>query len=179
MDLNDFKNLADSISSIATTSTVFIGGVWAYLRFVRNREAHPKIEFSVDVEFVQRQDGYWIVEAVALVDNKGLVRHNILKFNFSIRYLKAGDPVEPDTKFLVAMPHSVAKGTWLPDGWGDSFVEPGVKTRYSAIARIPVEATTVLIHGKFFYPDKDWHTADKLLAVPKMPNSGDSPHPQS
>ena len=146
-----------------------VGGVWALLRFIRTREAHPKIEFNVDVNFVHLQGDFWIVEAVAHIHNKGLVRHNITKFAFSIRYLTAADPVEPDQGFLVCMPHSAAKGSWLPGGWGDSFVEPGIQTRYSAPARIPKEATTVLIHGKFFYKNKDWHTADKLLAVPPIP----------
>ncbi len=171
MDLAHFKDLADGISKYTPVLAVLIGGVWACRRFYRTREGHPKVEFNVDVEFIRRQGGYWIVEAVALMDNKGLVRHKIPRINFSIRYLKADDPVEPDTKFFVAIPHSAAKGTWLPEGWEYTFVEPGIKTRYTVIARVPVEATTVLIHGKFFYRNGEDHTADKLLAVPETPSA--------
>ena len=163
-----FKNIATGISSGITAFAVILGGAWAYLRFIRNREAHPKVEFEVDVNFVRMQGDFWIVEAVAHIDNKGLVRHNISKFTFSIRYLTATDPVESDGRFLVCMPHSAAKGSWLPHAWEDSFVEPGIQTRYSSPARIPKNATVVLIHGKFFYENKDWHTSDKLLAVPSL-----------
>ena len=165
----EFKDLAAGISSGATALAVILGSGWAFLRFVLQREAHPKIEFEADVNFVRLQGDFWIVEAVAHVRNKGLVRHNIRKFTFSIRYLTAADPVQPDQQFLVCLPHSAAKGSWLPAGWGDTFVEPGIHTRYSAPARIPKDATTVLIHGKFDYGSKDWHTSDKLLAVPSAP----------
>ena len=167
----EFKELAAGISSSATALAVLLGSGWVFVRFVLTREAHPKIEFEVEVNFVRLQGDFWIVEAVAHIHNKGLVRHNITKFAFSIRYLTAADPVAPDQRFLVCLPHSAAKGSWLPSGWGDSFVEPGIHTRYSAPARIPKDATTVLIHGKFFYANKDWHTADKLLAVPSCPQT--------
>ena len=114
------------------------------------------------------QGDFRVVEAVAHIANKGLVRHNIPKFKFSVRYLTTADPVESNDRFLVCMPHSAAKGSWLPDAWKDSFAEPGIHTRYSSSARIPKDATVVLIHGKFFYENKDWHTADKLLAVPSL-----------
>ena len=165
------KALASGIRDSIPAAAVIVGGIWVLLRFVRNREAYPRVEFDVDVNFVLKQGDFWIVEAVAHFDNKGLVRHNISKFTFSIRYLTASDPVEPDQGFLVCMPHSAAKGTWLPDSWGDSFVEPGIHTRYSSLARIPKDATAILIHGKFFYENKDWHTADKLLAVPPLTGS--------
>ena len=165
----EFKDIAAGISSCTTALAVILGGLWACWRFVLTREAHPKVEFEVDVNFVRLQGDFWIVEAVAHIGNKGLVRHNITRFTFSIRYLTAADPVEPDDRFLVCLPHSAAKGSWLPDAWGDSFVEPGIHTRYSAPARIPKDAITVLIHGKFFYENKDWHTADKLLVVPPAP----------
>lgn len=166
MTPTEFKDLAAGVSSFTPALAVTVGGVWALLRFIRTREAHPKIEFNVDVNFVRLQGDFWIVEAVANIENKGLVRHRTPKFTFSIRYLTAADLVEPDARFGVRLPHSAAKGSWLPDDWDKSFVEPGVHTRYSAPARIPKEATTILIHGKFHYENDEWHTADKLLAVP-------------
>ena len=166
MPLTDFKELAAGISSCATALAVLLGSGWVFVRFVLTREAHPKIQFNVDVNFVRLQGDFWIVEAVANIENKGLVRHRTPKFTFSIRYLTAADPVEPDARFGVRLPHSAAKGSWLPDDWDKSFVEPGIHTRYSAPARIPKEATTILIHGKFHYENDEWHTADKLLAVP-------------
>lgn len=167
----EFKDLAAGISSCTTALAVVGGGLWALWRFVLTRGAHPKIEFEVDVNFVRLQGDFWIVEAIANIHNKGLVRHRSPEFTFSIRYLTASDPVKPDDRFLVCLPHRAAKGSWLPDKRDKTFVEPGVHTRYSAPARIPKDATTVLIHGKFHYENREWHTADKLLAVPSSPHT--------
>ena len=58
-------------------------------------------------------------------------------------------------------------GSWIPKEWECTFIEPGLKTRYSHIATVPDNATFLLIHGKFNYQDeKEFHTADKLLRVP-------------
>src|SRR5688572_30651737 len=92
--LQRLGHLASTIESFATVLALLIGGVWTYQRFVRTRESHPKIEFSVDVTFVVKQGGKWLSEAIALVENKGLVRHDIVQFTFSIRYLLPTDPIE-------------------------------------------------------------------------------------
>lgn len=145
-----------------------MGGIWTYRRFVRTRESHPKIEFSVDVRFVLKQHGRWLAEAVAVVENKGLVRHDVVKFGFSIRYLLPTDAIEAQRGFLAYLPHKGGSGSWLPEGWGNTFVEPGLRTRYSAPIAIDGDASAVLLHGKFYYPNGDWHTADKLVLVPAV-----------
>jgi hypothetical protein len=168
MNLADFDHLASALSALATIIALVVGGAWTYQRFVRTREANPKIEFEVNVEFVVRQQGLWIAEALAFLENKGLVRHDITEFSFSIRYLLAGDPIEASKGFLAYVPHDGGSGSWLPPDWGNTFIEPGLRTRYSALIRVPAEASAVLIHGKFFYPDGDWHTSDRLVAVPRF-----------
>lgn len=164
--LEQLGQLASTIESIATVVALLIGGVWTYQRFVRTRESHPKIEFSVDVTFVVKQRGNWLAEAIAVVENKGLVRHDIVTFTFDIRYLLPTDSIEPRDGFLAYIPHSGGKGSWLPEGWGNTFIEPGLRTRYSCPIVIPAEASAVLIHGKFYYPDGEWHTSDQLVLVP-------------
>lgn len=164
--ISQFQQLASAIEAVATVLALLVGGLWTYQRFVRTRESHPKIEFSVDVSFVVKQQGHWLAEAVAFVENKGLVRHDIVKFTFSIRYLLPTDPIEAREGFLAYVPHKGGNGSWLPEGWGNTFIEPGLRTRYSSPIAIADNASAVLIHGKFYYPDGDWHTADKLVLVP-------------
>jgi hypothetical protein len=166
VDYADFNDLANGLSSIATIVALAIGAIWTYQRFVRTREANPRIEFTVDIAFVTIQNGHWVAEAIAFLQNKGLVRHDITIFSFEVRYLLGGDPVEAKNGFLVYIPNQGSEGSWLPKGWGNTFIEPGLMTRYSALIRIPSDATAVLIHGRFLYADNDWHTADKLVAVP-------------
>lgn len=167
MTFDDFDHLMSGLSSVVTIGAVVVGGIWAYRRFIRNREACPKIEFTVDVNFVHWQGGKWIVEALAFLDNKGLVKQSISRFTFDLRYTLPTDPIRGRDEFLVYVPHKATDGSWLPKNWESTFVEPGLSTRYSCLASIPEDATTVLIHGKFFYESNDWHTADKLLKVPR------------
>ena len=172
MTYADFEHLASGLSSLATILALGVGAVWTYQRFIRTREANPKIQFTVDISFVTQQDNYWVAEALAFLENKGLVRHDIRTFSFDIRYLKKGDAIEAKNAFAVFVPHDGGEGTWLPSGWGETNIEPGLLTRYSSLIRVPIEATAVLIHGRFMYAENDWHTADKLVPVPTSAQQG-------
>lgn len=173
MHYDEFDHLMSGLSSLATVVALAIGGAWAYRRFIRTREACPKIEFTVDAGFVHKQNGFWIIELLACIENKGLVQHRISQFTFRLRYTLASDPVVGQSAFLVDVPHVAARGSWLPEGWQSTFVEPGIRTRYSCLAAVPDDATTVLIHGKFYYDDETWHTAERLLACPASSPPGE------
>lgn len=75
MNPENFSHVAGSIESLATVVALGIGGYWTYRRFIRQRENCPFIEFTVDVHFVGRQGGKWIVELIAYLENKGKVQH--------------------------------------------------------------------------------------------------------
>lgn len=164
------RNYAQAIQSVATVTAIIIGGIWAYFRFYKQREHSTRLEFTVDVEFVGLQDNRWLVEVVAFIENKGLVLHDIRNFVFDLRYLTNKDVLEDGEKninFQTNIKHSCKKGSWIPEDWESTFIEPGLKTRYSYIANVPAAATFLLIHGKFNYRDqKEFHTADKLIKVP-------------
>jgi hypothetical protein len=66
-----FKNFTASIQSIITSVALVGGGVWAYWRFVLNRESAHKVDVDVDVTFVLKQGDNWIIEGVASVKNPG------------------------------------------------------------------------------------------------------------
>jgi hypothetical protein len=162
-----FKNWTSGLSSLGTLFALIIGGYWTYKHFIDFREGAPKIEFTVDVSFIHKQAGRWIVEVIALLDNKGRVAHRMEKLTFDLRYTLPDDPVENKDGFLVYVPHKECTGSWIPLDWKCTFIEPGVRTRYSSVASLPVKATTVLVHGKFLYPNDDFHTADKIVSVPQ------------
>jgi hypothetical protein len=67
---------------------ILIGGIWTFWRFVLNGEGKPKIQFDIDLRIVGRQDSKIIIEAIAIVHNKGKVRHYIKKFFLDILILK-------------------------------------------------------------------------------------------
>jgi hypothetical protein len=162
-----FKNFTSGISSLATTIGLIVGGVWTYRKFIDFREAAPKIEFNVDLSFIRKQGGCWIIEVIAVVENKGRKAHLMKKFTFDLRYTLPNDPIKAEESFLAYIPNKACEGSWIPANWGGTFIEPGLRTRYSSVASIPESATTALLHGKFFYQSGTLHTSDKLFAVPK------------
>jgi hypothetical protein len=83
--------------------------------------------------------------------------------------LYSNDPVEPADQYggQVHFPHLVAKGSWLPSSKDYFFIEPGVKAKYSYIARVPAEARTIILHSWFEYGDgRHSHAAERTMACP-------------
>jgi hypothetical protein len=162
-----------TVNAAAAFIALCIGGTWAYIKIRKRREHFPRVEFTVDVSFAGLQKGQWVIEVLAFVDNKGLVRHLIREFAFDLRYISHDDALEEGGESIghqIRIPHLVKKGTWVPETWAASFIEPGLATRYSYIAAIPRDASFVLLHGKFSYEGgKYFHTADRLIKVPKEP----------
>ena len=171
MDWEKIALIINSLSSLATILALIIGGIWAYLRFVRQVEYFPHIEFGVDIQFVGLQNSEWLVELQALINNKGSVRHEIHDFQFDLRYLKKSDKLQDGDEKIghqTFIPHLLKEESWVEY---ITFVDPGNNGRYSYITTIPKDATFLLLHGRFRYKDENFfHTADKLIKVPTQNN---------
>ena len=168
----EFAQIASGIQSIVTAIAIVVGGYWALRRFGIAREGYPHIQFAADVQFIGFHDGWWIVELLALVENKGRARHDIKEFEFDLYSLNEGDAVTLAEEFgnQVHFPNLVAKGTWLSGTFNYFFIEPGVTAKYSHIARVPASAKAIILHAWFSYPDgKHGHTAERTIACPRVP----------
>ena len=123
-------------------------------------------------------DGKLIVEPVAVVENKGWVRHKVWEFSFDLLYLAKGAQVaEREEKDktgkifgTVAFTPHIDKRPWMPRKPGEldyTFVDPSVVQRYTAVVQVPLDAEYVLLTSKFKYEDKDsdFHTAQRAFNV--------------
>ena len=173
MTLNDFKTLADALQAVVTALGIVIGGIWALRRYVFQKEALPRIEFRVDVRFIGMQEGFWIVELLGLLENKGSVPHRIGDLRFELRVLEAGQaPVEggPEIQRQVSFAKVLKEGSWTPgDGPQVMAILPGVSLRYSHIAQLPASAAFALLHGRLTYQQGDIESfrSDIVVRVPK------------
>src|SRR5712692_10063387 len=70
-----------------------LSAMWVVWLFVIRREAEPGAELDLNVEFVGRQDGKWLIEVVAKLTNKSAVRHWYRQFRVVVRYLLPGDKI--------------------------------------------------------------------------------------
>ncbi|MER6425774.1 hypothetical protein [Streptomyces sp. NPDC001137] len=145
-------------------------------RLVQQREHAERIDFGVEVRFVSVHGDTWLVELAAMLDNKGQVQYATSHLTFELRCVYPEDPLitGADIGGQVLIPHVLITGSWLPQGWVATLIEPGLTTRYSFVASVPRSATAVLLHGAFRYRagnDASHHTAESFHAVPESPGS--------
>ena len=161
------------LESLVKIAAIIIGGWWAYRKFIRQREAHPKIEFQLDVRPLGRQSGRLLVELSASMKNAGAVRHKTPQFTLEVRYLLSSDTVQSgdsSINYQTVFPHStnhelkLEKRSFVP--WRP-FVEPGVTQVFTYVTDVPDASAYVLLLSKFSYDD-EWcttHTAQRVVHV--------------
>lgn len=176
MDPKAFSTWVTVVKDSATTLAIILGGVWALWKYVLRRESRAKIQFSLDLNLVARLDDKWIVEAIAVVENKGLVRHNVRDFRFDLHYLPRGAAVREGDERInqqVLFEPVVRKKYWIPPDWLSTFVDPGVTQRYTYVTWLPGDAAVALLYAQFRYPDADseFHTAQKAFPIPSSPGA--------
>jgi hypothetical protein len=168
MTLENFNHLAGGIASLATIVALAVGGYWTYTRFIKQRENYAFIEFTVDINFVGKQGPWWIVELIANLENKGKVQHQFEDLSFDLEALLTTDAVSSSEKFggQAFFPHVLARGPWVREG--AYFIEPGIRAKYSYVARVPQNASFVMLHGKFTYLNQGAnHSAERTVPVPQ------------
>ena len=126
LSYEDWEHLTAAIENVATAVALIGGAFWAYFRFWRQREGHGRVDLTADLAFVGRRGDQWIVEVIARLENKGLVRHWLDQLTFSTRYLLDGDALEFGEKqinYQLKFPHRGPSGRLFPEDWNGSFVE--------------------------------------------------------
>jgi hypothetical protein len=167
-----FNNLFSAIASMATTISLVVGGIWVYRRYIREEEKYPHIQSSANMEFVGKQDDFWIVELIGTLENKGKVQHKISQFNFDLNAINDDDRIEVSKEWggQVSFPHKILDDSFLPHKLDFFFIDPGVKAKYSYIVRVPKNATFLIFHCWFSYADQRGysHTAERTVKVPTL-----------
>lgn len=172
MESVTLKTLAETIQAFVTSLGIVLGGVWAFWKFIIQRRHHSKIEFDVNINFLGHQDNNILIEVIALVENKGDVRHNLSDFKFDLAVLKKGDKiVNGDDRInnQVLIPHLIIKNQyWIPPNWIKSFIDPSIKQNFTYFTCIPDDSTFVLLFATFKYPKtkNEFHTAQRVFIVP-------------
>ncbi len=170
MTINEFKELAGAINNCVTATGVVAGGVWALWHFVLRRERYAKIQFDLDLRVVSRAHDHLVVEVVAIVENKGIVRHWLKDFKFDLLWLAAGaSVVDGDDRInrQALFEPLFKKRYWIPPDWISTFIDAGVVQRYTYLARVPKTASMLLVFAQFRYPDtrSNFHTAQKAFSL--------------
>jgi hypothetical protein len=185
-DFEAARSVVTIIKEGVTTFGVVFGGIWAYRRFGTRREGHPKIEFTLDAKALGVVDDKMLVEVSAILENKGLVRHEISDFTFSLYTLPSKGEIRTDDAKLQGQVRfnkeewncpdegPKTKRSWISERFGSTFVDPGVTQRYTYIASVPSDTAFVLLRSEFKYPDavSDFHSAQNAFSVRQPPAQG-------
>lgn len=165
-----FKDLAEGAGAIVAALAVLAGGAAAIYRFVLQRERFPHIQSSADIVFIGQQGGFWVVELVCLLTNKGLARHRMRNFTFDLSAIYEDDEMREAAEFggQLLFPHRIKLGSFRPDYINEFFVDPSVQAKYSFVARVPVQARFLILHCSFEYVGQNAvHSTERTAEVPR------------
>lgn len=173
----DWPQTFELIGKIATGLAALTGTWWAFVKWRRQDELFPRINFEVSANFVGLQGDHVVTELVAVLENKGQVPLKIHHFSFKLRGLSNAAAIEKGAAAIrgqLLFPVVLEEGEFVPTSWDYSFVYPGVKTEYNFVTAIPRTIAFVRMQGDFEYTGRrdSSHHAAKILAVPATLRSG-------
>jgi hypothetical protein len=185
----------DQLLDIVKTGAVLVGGLWVIYNYSWKRDRFPKSEFNLDINLIDTCDKYLLLEFIANIENKGMVRHyiDVQTFILKIRYITENDLITNHTYlkfrdadnqkidvdfFHLSFPHSIRPDSgedifWLPKQWEYIFIDAGVKQKLSLPLSVPAEAKYILTKSEFKYKNdkkSGLHTAQSIFKVADLIN---------
>lgn len=161
-----FEFLGKAVTGIAA----LVGAYWAFVKWRRQDELFPRVNFEVSANFLGLHGEHVVTELVAVLENKGQVPLKIHNFTFKLLGLSGASCVEKGTTNIrgqLLFPMVLDEGEFVPRSWEYSFVYPAVKTEYNFVTAIPRAVAFVRMQADFEYLDRKEasHHAAKILAV--------------
>jgi len=138
---------------------IVVSGIWVYWLVVTRREAEPASELEINVDFVGRQKGQWLIEVTAVITNKSLVRYEYHDFQAMVRYLLPHDRIKDGPErinYQLVCPHTIndrigGKKRYFAYA---VHINPRLSFRHSYITFIPAEATFIWVLCKMKFPTR-------------------------
>lgn len=169
MDLDDWKNVMAAVGSLATVVSLIVGAWWTVRRFFLQQLHRPNIEFAAAINVIAKHNGAWLVELLAVIENKGKVQHRMKNLEFDLNGLTAADQLQGDERWggQVNFSRPIARGSFLPAQYAFFFIDPGIKAKYSYLARVDANIQILNLHSWFKYEDtrKFGHTAEVTVVL--------------
>jgi len=164
---------------------IIAGGVWAYWKFIHQRQKDPATDIDIDVRFVGVQDHKWIIEVTSTLENKSLVQHRYEDFQLSIRYFLQEDAIEDGDKKILYQLKCLRSINDRINGEKRSFgnvdyLNPRQVFKHRYITFVPAEASLVWVQCRFFFrirTRKQKINSQRIFRVP-LPEQGNPDLPK-
>ena len=171
MTITEMKGIAELAQIVIATLSIIIGAAWVVYRFILQKERFPKINFSTDINIIGKQDDFYIIELIAVIENIGKAQHKMSDFGFDLNAMMGNDKVLSKEKWCgqIDFPHQLIKGSYLPKDYKYFFVDSGTVAKYSFLTKAPLSATYLILHSRFVYSNRKnkAHTAEKTIKLNK------------
>jgi len=184
-------DISEILKNILTCLAIIIGAVWTFWRFILNGDGNPKIQFDIDLRIVGRQDSKILIEAIAIVHNKGQVRHLIRNFFLDVLILKKDEPIingDTSINYQILLkknnpekaesepPELKNRIVWVPKSWYETFIDAGIAQKYTYLTYVPQDTTFISLYSRFYFKSlfsskKDFQSTQKTFNIIKMEES--------
>lgn len=148
------------------------GAAWAFWRFRRERTDAPQIAFAVDVRLHGPSEGKYAAEYVLTFENKGKTRVEVSEIVLLVRGIRSGEKLDEweGKEPRLLFPHKLVDNKKvIPPNYGYIFFEPGIKQDYKYVSIVPEDFKFILVHGLFYYKDRNPHSAERVVTVGEVP----------
>lgn len=174
-----WKDFASTVASLVSAAAVIVGAAWAYWKFVRQRANEPATDMDIDVRFIGKQDGKWIIEITVNLENKSQVRLKYENFEIRARYLLPEDTVDDGGHKIhhqLNFPRNIDERLCGEKRFFSNaeYINPKQNFKHRYITWIPGEATFLWVQTKFFFDLKVREKCDgqRIFRVPQSETSG-------
>ncbi len=171
MTIKEIKETAELVQIVIATLSIIIGAFWVVYRFILKKERFPKINFTTDINVIGKQDNFYIIELIAVIENIGKAQHKMSNFGFDLNAMLEDDKVQTKEKWggQIDFPHQLITGSYLPPNYEYFFIDSGTVAKYSYLTKVPSSTTYLILHSRFVYSNRknQAHTAEKTIKLNK------------
>ena len=153
--LNVVKELGAYWGGLVTV----LAAAWILWLFILRREAVPGSELELDVDFVGRQDGKWLIEVVGKLTNRSAVRNWYHNFRVVVRYFLPSDqivdgPAKLNYQLLClrSIDERIQAQRYFANA---SYIDPHLTFRHTYITYVPEAATFVWVQAQLQYSHRE------------------------
>ncbi|MFB2121234.1 hypothetical protein [Parapedobacter sp. 2B3] len=163
------KTWTEIIYNIISALSFIAVGFWVIYRFVLQKERFPNLNFSAGINVIGKQNDFYIVELIAIVENRGKSQHKMEELKLDLDAVFVNDGVETSEEWggQINFPNHLLTASYLPAGRGHFFVDPGTEAKYSYIFKVPIETNFLMLHSRFNYigRKRSEHAAEKTIKI--------------
>ena len=192
IDALNSKEFLELLPEYIQMFILIIGGIWAYWKFIYQRENEPATNLDIAVLFAGCQDDKWLIEVTAVLENKSLVRQTYRDQRLKIRYLLPNNEIKDgDNEQLHQQLNFPQSTTTLLNEEGHkmeryfvgvadtenrmNYINPKQRFNQRYITSVPKVATFIWVKVDFKFNQKNgYHTttsSQRLFRVPECSES--------